>query len=447
MSVMEEPRAEQDLTEQPQARPGKLPMAGKILVAVLLLCEAFACFVGARPSLEGKVDLRPFYAAGAIVRSGQVSRLYDYDYQRQVQDALVGPRAGALPFLYPPFAALLFVPLSLLPYRDAFFVQAAANLALLFAASLLLRPWLPALGQRSRALLPALYGCLFAVSVALMQGQISFVLLVICCGSYALLRRGSSFLAGLVLSLALMKFQLALPVFLLFLVWRRWRFVRGFVAGAACAAGVSWAMVGSAGLATYWSSLFGIASQSAANAAAAKVRYGMSPSEMPNLHGLAYGLSQGAHWGQWLNVVLCVLVLVWAARQSASMLVALPAAMLVSYHMQPHDLTLLLLPLSFILDDALGRMLGGVRTTPPQPRNFGIALVCALLLLTFPLEPILMAHGIHYFVVAAVAISMVLAARRESSFAGIGCQQGNPGSDAIPASVASRILLGEMRES
>ena len=436
MSVMEEPMAErspaeqylaeQHLAEQPQARSGKLPMAGKILVAVLLLCEALACFVGAKPSLEGKVDLRPFYAAGAIVRSGQASRLYDYDYQRQVQDARVGQRAGALPFLYPPFAALLFVPLSLLPYRDAFFVQVAANLALLFGASLLLRPWLPALGRRSRALLPALYGCLFAVSVALMQGQISFVLLVLCCGSYALLRRGSSFLAGLVLSLALMKFQLALPVFLLFLVWRRWRFVWGFVAGAGCAAGVSWAMVGRAGLAAYWRSLSGIASQSAANAAAAKVRYGMLPSEMPNLHGLTYGLSHGAPWGQWLNVILCVLVLVWAARQSASMLVALPAAMLVSYHMQPHDLILLLLPLSFILDDVLGRMMGGVSATPSLPRSLGIALVCALLLLTFPLEPTLMAHGIHYFVAAAVGISMVLAARRESSFAASVASRGTP---------------------
>ncbi len=399
-----------DSVPGPSVENPKLPFAVKLLVAVLLLSQGLACFVGAGPSLTGQVDLRPFYAAGTIVRSGHAARLYDYGYQQQVQDARVGPRSAALPFLYPPFAALLFVPLSLLSYRAAFFAQFALNLLLLYAASSLLRPWLPALGSRSRLLLPALYGCMFAVSVALMQGQISFVLLLVFCGVYALLGSGRSFLAGLLLSLALMKFQLALPVVLLFLFWKQWRFALGFFAGAFCAAGVSLAMVGSAGLAAYWRSLSGIASQSSANAAAAKLRYGMLPSEMPNLHGLAYGLSHAAHWGQWLNLVLCILVLAWAARQRASLLVALPAAMLVSYHMQPHDLTLLLLPLSFILDRVLQRTPAGAGATPPMSRSSKILLACALLLLTLPLEPMLMSLGVHYLAAAAVAITMVLSA-------------------------------------
>lgn len=402
-----------NLAEKEQRAPltKRVPAFCTLGLLILLLCQGAACFVGVGPSLAGKIDLRVFYASGGIVRSGHASQLYDYNYQRQVQNAVVGPRANALPFLYPPFAALLFVPLSLLSYRGAFFAQLILNLALLLSAALLLRPWLPAFRQRSWVLLPALYGCLFGVSVALMQGQISFALLLIYSGSYLLIRQRRNFLAGLLLSLALMKFQLVLPVVLLFLFWRQLRFIGGFLAGAAAAASASLAMVGTAGMASYWQSIFGMASQGARNAIAAKARYGMFPADMPNLHGLSYGLSHGAHWGQLLNLALCILVLGWAARQRASMLVALPAAMLVSYHMQPHDLTLLLLPLTFAWDNLLGRANGDDGGPASGLARPDYALFGAMLLLTLPLAAVAMGMGVNYLVAVAIAIIMVTAAR------------------------------------
>ncbi len=395
--------------------PGPLPLAVRAAVLLLLLCQAYVCFLGSGPSLNGNVDLRAFYTAGLALRSGHSSQMYSYEYQDRLQNSVISRRAGALPFLYPPFAALPFIPLSMLPYRSSFFLLLLINFALLVSASLLLRPWLSAIRKRNWLFLPALYGCLFGVSVALMQGQISFALLVIYCAAWVLLQQRRDLLAGLVLALGLAKFQIALPVVLLFLCWRRWRFISGFLVGAAGVCLISVALVGQAGIAAYIRSIGNLANQTAFHATAARARYGMFPSDMPNLHGLTFGLSHGALWGQGLNVALCIAVLGFAARQKASLLVALPAGMLVSYHMQPHDLTLLLLPLSILVDDLLARRgeTGTAGEGTSGKLQVGIfALLCTLSLLTLPLAGIVMAKGINYVVAIGVAVIMVSAAGR-----------------------------------
>ena len=382
-----------------------------IIVCVLLLCQVLICVAGARRSLSGQVDFRSFYTAGAIVKSGQGSQLYDYDYQQQAQTALVGPRANALPFLYPAFAALPFVPLSMVSYRAGFFILLVVNLGLLLLTASLLRPWLPRFMEHHGVALPAVYGCIFGVSVALMQGQLSFLLLAIYAGSWVLLRKKHVFLAGVLLSLGLIKFQIAIPIFLLFLLWRQWRFIAGFLAGAIALGAISVAIVKEAGLATYWHSMTGMTKQTAFNAAAAKARYGMFPADMPNLHGLTFGLAHGAKWGLALNIALCCATLIFTARQRASLLVALPAAMLVSYHMQPHDLTLLLLPLSFVVDDLWQRIQkrrGGDRTAV---RIYDKILLCSLPLLILPMAYLVLAWGMTYVVSLAVCAIMISAAK------------------------------------
>lgn len=378
------------------------------IIALLLLSQVALCFISAGRSLAGKVDLRAFYAAGTIVRSGHAAQLYDYEYQQRVQNEVVGPRAGALPFLYPPFAALLFIPLSLVSYRAAFMVLFLLNVGLLLVTARLLSPWLPALVGRSRFLLPSLYGCLFTGSVALMQGQISFILLLVYSGGYVLHLRKHNLLAGLLLSICLAKFQIALPVVLLFVIWREWRLVTGFLVGAVGVITASFAIVGRAGMMSYWHSLFGMASSTALNAVAGKARYGMFPTDMPNLHGITFGLSHGLLWGVLLNVVLSCLVLGWAARQKASILVALPAAMLVSYHMQPHDLTLLLLPLSFACNGMiLKRKATKARVIADIPQRYAqVGLVSAVLLLVLPLAGVLMVNDYGYLTSVAVALTM-----------------------------------------
>ena len=376
-----------------------MPIWCKGGMVLLLLLQIGACIAGARPSLTGNIDFRAFYAAGSIVRTGEGSRLYDYAYQQHIQDTIVSFRVAPLPFLYPPFAALWFVPLSLLSYRNAFFVQLAINLALLWGTAATLRATVPSARARSALLLPSLYGCCFCVSIALMQGQVSFLLLFICSCAYCALRRGSDYTAGATLCLLLVKFQLALPILVLFFCWKRWRLIWGFATGSAVLGLISWCVVGTGGLRTYARSVFDVGSLVSSDASAAKARYGMFPRDMPNLHGLTFGLSGGAEWGVALNFMLCALVFYYAWRYGrSSLLVALPAAMLVSYHMQPHDLVLLLLPITV----ALGPHLNG-RCNPEDSK---IRLYSAIVLLSFlvlPFAAVLMAYSLNFLVAIAVA--------------------------------------------
>ena len=74
--------------------------------------------------LAGEVkgaDFVEFYAAGRLVLSGRADRLYDLPLQAEVEHAIAGGDwRGFHGFLTPPFFALPFVPLALLPYPVAF---------------------------------------------------------------------------------------------------------------------------------------------------------------------------------------------------------------------------------------------------------------------------------------------------------------------------------------
>src|SRR4029077_12419790 len=68
------------------------------------------------------------------------------------QDALVGNDERALPFVRPAYQALLFLPFSLLPYRNAYLAFLAVNLVLLALAFWLIRPLMKNLARIWRGL-------------------------------------------------------------------------------------------------------------------------------------------------------------------------------------------------------------------------------------------------------------------------------------------------------
>jgi len=87
----------------------------------------------------GPGDFTAFYTAGYIVRTGNAHHLYDLDLQTRVQQQFLLPHGwtfdgGLLPYANPPFFALLFVPLSLLPLLWAFHLWNLINLSLLFGS-------------------------------------------------------------------------------------------------------------------------------------------------------------------------------------------------------------------------------------------------------------------------------------------------------------------------
>src|SRR6185312_13312981 len=141
-------------------------------------------------ALRGHADFRQLYAAGYMVRTGHASELYDARAQQQFQNALVGNDERALPFIRPAYQALLFVPFSLLPYRSAYLAFLAVNLALLALAFRALRSHMSHLMRVWRFLPVFLFLVFYPISLALMQGQDSILLLLLLAGALAAVEGG-----------------------------------------------------------------------------------------------------------------------------------------------------------------------------------------------------------------------------------------------------------------
>ncbi len=194
-------------------------------------------------------DFTFYFAAARLGLAHGWSHLYDLKLQQEQLDA-IGSRitvAQLARYVSPPPLAWLTVPLTLLPYRVAYWVWSAILLAALGVVWQLAAP-----GRgRARVLfliaavgwLPVIYG--------LQLGQPALLVAAAVAASYALLRGKSEWAAGAVLGLLVLKPQLALLVPATLLVTGRWR---AFAASAVALAvlGVASAIVlGPRGIADY----------------------------------------------------------------------------------------------------------------------------------------------------------------------------------------------------
>jgi hypothetical protein len=317
----------------------------KLYLVALLVLQVLIC-TGFRSSIRsGAIDFRGYYTAGFMVRTGHAALLYDYPTEQRLQNALVAPAQFTLLFFAPPFAALPFALLSVAPYAWALLLFGIINLALLALAVRVMRPHLRALSARWRPTPALLFFSFLPVGLTVVMGQISIVLLVISCGTFAFLESGNPLLAGLVFSLALMKFQLAVPVAVLFVLWRRWQFTFGFLIGAVLLAALSTAILGPHNLPSY---IHTITHTSALAGTTLQSSVGIGPRRMPNLYGLFFCLTPTNRLAMALTAIASLALLAWAATRHASFPLALLVAMLVSYHLYPCDLTLLVLPISLL---------------------------------------------------------------------------------------------------
>ena len=307
-------------------------------------------------AMQGHCDFRHLYTAGYMVRTGHRGELYDYGIEQRFQDSLVSREAVALPFNHLAYESLIFVPYSFLSYRSSYFLFLATNVLLLASALRLMTPWTRNLRSMFRWLPPAMFFTFLPVVAALMQGQDSIILLLILSGAFALLSSGRTLSAGLLIGLGLFKFQIVLPLAVLFLVWRRWRFIGGFALSAATILTVSYYLVGAAQMNVYAHSLLWMSVQ---ETAADQARFNINPIMMPNLRGLTsatFGSFVPLLWTQVLTCLASLGALLWIAWRgvrrdvSQQFMLSVSAGTVLSYHLIIHDLSILLIPLVFILD-------------------------------------------------------------------------------------------------
>jgi hypothetical protein len=327
------------------------------VLVVGMLCIHGVLFWRARFLVQqGYPDFTIFYTAGKILRQGMGHQLYDAQIQFEVQKKFVGQipsRQGPLPYNHPPFEALIFLPLTFLPYRQAFIAWDLLNLAALFGVALLLRrPGRTLNGIASWVFVIASLA-FFPVFVSFLQGQDSVLLLLLCTLGFGALRRDADFLAGCWFALGTFKFQLMIPMLLLMVLWNRRRVAAGFAAVSILLVLVSAGLVGWQSLLRYPAYVLQVTRSPAMG--------GVPPELMPNLRGVLLGwpFSNSGTAGTLVVLFASVLVLAFAAAKGRKALqgnlnllfsLAIVVAELTAWHTNVHDLSLLVLPLALIAD-------------------------------------------------------------------------------------------------
>jgi len=307
-------------------------------------------------AMQGHCDFRHLYTAGYMVRTGHQGELYDYVTEQRFQDERVSRESIALPFNHVAYESLIFVPYSFFSYRSGYFLFLGTNILLLALAMRLLAPWTRNLRSMLLWLPAAMFFTFLPVVAAFMQGQDSIILLLLFSGAFVLLSSERFLCAGLLVGLGLFKFQIVIPLALLFMLWRRWRFVGGFALSAATVLAASFFLVGAGEMNVYAHSLL---SMSVRETAVDQAKFNINPIMMPNLRGLisaSFGSFVPFMWTQVLNAVASLAGLLWIAwrgtRRDATQqfILAVSAGALLSYHLIIHDHSILLIPLVVILD-------------------------------------------------------------------------------------------------
>jgi Glycosyltransferase family 87 len=304
---------------------------------------------------SGGADFRLFYTGACMVRTGHSNELYSYTALKHFEDLLVSVHPLPLPFNHPPYEALLLVPFTYLRFQLAFLAWLGVNLVLLALCVWFLKPDLERLKPLWRWLPVAMFIGFIPFSVALMQGQDSILLLFLLSLAYLGVRRENEWLAGLLVGLCVFRFQVALPIAALFVLWRRWRFTAGFALSSLLCLFCSLWIVGIKGLMAYAGLLNGM---SAGLDRQGEVLYGIPPAFMGNLRGMIYVVCSA--WmspasTHWLVIALSAALLLavgFIARHQeihSQLIAAVVTASLVSYHALSHDLSILLLPLVVLL--------------------------------------------------------------------------------------------------
>jgi hypothetical protein len=295
---------------------------------------------------SGYGDFIIFYTGARIVSAGRGADLYDLSLQAEQQAPFgVSIREGPLPYNHLPYELLIFIPLARLPYLYAYLVWNVVNLALLCAVYRLLRP---SVDTRDRIFLAGLMIAFYPTTVAFLHGQDSILSLFLIAAAYACLKASCDTGAGMILALGLYKPQLVLPFAALFALKRRWGALWGFGLSAFGVAAVSLAMVGGKGFADYLQLISWMD----------KAQYTIHPPSMANIRGLAslLGVDTQISASHLVLVLIYVAFLVWTvllwkggwnpSKTEFDLAFAhtTVVALLISHHLYPHDLALLLIP-------------------------------------------------------------------------------------------------------
>jgi hypothetical protein len=313
----------------------------RILLAITALgCIGWIALGAGGLDREGKpigTDFVGFYSASRLALDGRPELAYDVGAHWAAEKALFGPALGYTAFFYPPPALMICLPLALAPY---FWSLAAWLAATGYAYYCVLRFYLPSLDPAAFLAFPAVF-----VNVA--HGQNGFLSAALIGGGLFVMDRRPA-LAGLLFGAMAFKPHLALVIPFALVFARRWTSFAVAGAAAATFSALSLAAFGAAA----WDGFFADASF----ARSALENHLVGDEKIQSVFAgvrLMHG-SLALAWGAQIATALCVVAaLFWlqgrAFRTAAEAPAVVCAGLLMSPFLLDYDLTLLAVPLVWLL--------------------------------------------------------------------------------------------------
>lgn len=328
----------------------------QVTLAAVVALHAWAFLALRKNVREGYADFSIFYTAGKCLAKGLGPQMYDVATEKRLQREFISPAKigqGPLPYTHPPFEAPLFVPLALLPYVTAYSVWNAISVLLLLGVVLLMRPYLSRLREHSETLPFLMALAFFPVFLCRFEGQDSVLLLFVFAAVYVNMKLGRELVGGMCLGLALFRFQIVLPVLAVALLRRKWRLLTGVALVGIALTGISLAVVG-------WNSFWKYPQQlwyvyHLWELSPGQVGSALNPTYMPNLRGLTFALLGDGPFAHLLTTIASLALVglaawKWKADPGHSdfdmgFALMVAVAVMVSFHLNSYDMTLLLIPL------------------------------------------------------------------------------------------------------
>ena len=301
-----------------------------------------------------KPDFVSLYTGAKLIWTDK-SSLYDLDRQRAIQYPIDPSRGDwVLPFFYPPFFAVALVPFARLSFSAAFVTMTLINLILLMIALKTLITTLALKPQHVKWLVLTTF-CNYGVHYALLEGQTSFIALLLLVLFVSAFNTPASQEAGIWAGLMSFKPQLALVPVVLLVARRRWGALGLVMIVLGLLGLISSFVIGLEGIKQYL-----LASHQAISAESYFPHMRPEqPERMHNLRALAYFFF-AAPWRDyvwWIStlVVIARVVLNEWEREGADKnsprrwLIILCVLILATPHLHDHDITLLIVPVAFAL--------------------------------------------------------------------------------------------------
>lgn len=340
--------------------------AGHIIgLGVAIACGLLAAYVAVR--LRGimsanfirSFDFMTYYSSFRLVLDGHAGQVYDLHTLGHAEASVIGAAYSVIPYLYPPYFALIFAPLAVLPFGLSFLFWLVFNCVLLSLSLYFLQTYAHLSGRAATAFRVAAISFL-PVFLTLILGQSSILLLACLTVALVSLRSGRDTLAGVMLAFAILKPPYAAAVVLVLLARGQWRALYAFAIATFSLLAAPIPIFGLSIDRSWLDFLLNAGSWQGHGPHFTYQHVPISPALYQaqwnhSFTGFAQLLlpSQTANMARLAAGGLAILALLWCARRSALVDIpfglALVVGLLVSPHALGYDLSLMLIPVAVTL--------------------------------------------------------------------------------------------------